>query len=252
MIYTKIKDLIRRIVRASSFGILFRGTNRFKVPNSIRCQGKKYELGCPAEVGCQWVFRDIFLDDEYGLRNLDKLPKTIIDIGANVGFFSLYAGILFPHAIIHSYEPNSRLKDYLVSNLTSIGATVFEEGIGLQSGQGQFDDADESILGKCAACEGGRITITSLSKAITRIGGTCDLLKLDCEGCEWALINDAESFSRIQQVRMEYHILDPNHSVDQLVSKFEHMGFRLIRLQDSRTYGHAWFEKAFIAPTLAT
>ena len=48
-----------------------------------------------------------YLFDEYFLRKIcrDRISK-IVDVGANVGFFSLTARSFFPLAKIHAYEPS--------------------------------------------------------------------------------------------------------------------------------------------------
>jgi FkbM family methyltransferase len=43
--------------------------------------------------------------------------KTFVDIGANVGWYSLVAAKRFPHVTVHAFEPIPRTYDYLVRNL---------------------------------------------------------------------------------------------------------------------------------------
>jgi hypothetical protein len=38
-----------------------------------------------------WVFRDIILDDEYGLSELAKKTATVLGVGGNIGLFTLWA-----------------------------------------------------------------------------------------------------------------------------------------------------------------
>lgn len=52
-------------------------------------------------------FKEIFMENAYG-RGLGKpVPKKaiIIDIGANVGFFTLFAVSNYPSARVYSFEP---------------------------------------------------------------------------------------------------------------------------------------------------
>ena len=55
-------------------------------------------------------FLSIFLDDDYYLERQNKEVSSVLDIGANLGFFSIAARNAFPNATIHSYEPNEDLK----------------------------------------------------------------------------------------------------------------------------------------------
>jgi len=104
-----ILRLFRRNLRARAMGFSFAGTSRFRAPSSFIYKSRRVSLNLPQEPGLNYDFINLILDDEYGLEKLDAKPKTIIDIGANIGLFSLWAGLCFPKAIIHSYEPNARL-----------------------------------------------------------------------------------------------------------------------------------------------
>jgi hypothetical protein len=84
----------------------------------------------PQEKSLAWVFRDLILDDEYGLTKLAKKPETVLDVGGNIGLFALWAGVNFPQATIHVYEPNPELLDSLENNAKQVGATVYSEGMG--------------------------------------------------------------------------------------------------------------------------
>jgi hypothetical protein len=50
------------------------------------------------------TFHEVFIKEDYNIR--DKIyPLNILDIGANVGFFSLYASKNYPVSKIFSFEP---------------------------------------------------------------------------------------------------------------------------------------------------
>lgn len=55
------------------------------------------------------IFFSIFLDDDYFIDRITRPVSTVLDIGANIGFFSIAARKSFPQATIHSYEPNIKL-----------------------------------------------------------------------------------------------------------------------------------------------
>ena len=75
------------------------------MPETIRLHGRRLTLSIPKEVGPRLDFINLALDDEYGLRQLPFQPRTILDVGANFGLFSLLAAHYFPKAAIHAYEP---------------------------------------------------------------------------------------------------------------------------------------------------
>lgn len=130
-----------------------------------------------------WVFRDLLLDDEYGLTELTSHPVSIMDIGGNIGLFSLWAGVNFPQARIHVYEPNLNpnlnLINSLKVNVSQVGATVFSEGISGKDGMGSLVASGESMNFQCLDRLGGDIKMVSLATAIERMGGWVDFLKID-------------------------------------------------------------------------
>lgn len=69
-------------------------------------------------------FKEIFMSESY-VKHFPDLNgvRTVIDVGANVGFFSLFAALRFPEAVIHAYEPlpsnYRRLESHCESNPSS-------------------------------------------------------------------------------------------------------------------------------------
>lgn len=224
-------------------GFFFPGTSRFKCPPRFKFRGRLVNLDVPHEATLNWVFRDVILDDEYGLQKLRTVPRTVLDVGANVGMFSLWAGLNFPAAIIHSYEPNANLRTFLDKNLSQVGAKIFAEGVGGVDGLGNFSQSGESMVGQCKVGEAGEIVVVSLQTAIERMGGAVDLLKLDCEGAEWSILDRPEVFAAVACVRMEYHLTRGGGTVERLVADFRQMGFHPVRLEHNRGFGLAWFDR---------
>jgi hypothetical protein len=78
---------------------------------------------------------------------------------------------------------------------------------------------------------------------VERLGGSVDLLKLDCEGAEWEIFDDLEPFKAVGMVRMEYHLTRPDRSLGWMIDRLTGAGFRLLRLQPNQGYGIAWFDR---------
>ena len=73
---------------------------------------------------------------------------------------------------------------------------------------------------------GGSIPQVAFSRALGRIGGRVDLVKLDCEGAEWEIFEDRESWSRVRFVTMEYH-LGQGEAHEKIVDVLRAMGFKI-------------------------
>ena len=236
-------DHASRFLRAARMGVLWNGTTRFVLPRQFTYNSRTIKIVGPEEKSLAWVFRDLLLDDEYGLRELSKKPANVLDIGGNIGLFSLWAGVNFPEATIHVYEPNPALLESLASNVGQVGATVFAEGVSGNDGCGVFIEHGESMVGQCTVAPTGDISLVSLRTAIERLGGWVDLLKIDCEGAEWEMFDDLESFKAVGMVRMEYHLTRPDRSLGWMIDQFEKIGFRLLKLQPNQGFGIAWFDR---------
>lgn len=72
--------------------------------------------------------------------------------------------------------------------------------------------------------------------ALDRLGGSADLMKLDCEGAEWEMFEDRESWSRVRFVTMEYHI-GPGEGHDKIVSALHAIAFQIRRHRPVTTFG---------------
>lgn len=76
------------------------------------------------------------------------------------------------------------------------------EAVGSQPGHVQMvETSDGSGGGTTIASEHG-IPRIGLMEAVERLGGRCDLAKIDCEGGEWDLFAAKSAWEKIQQVRM--------------------------------------------------
>ena len=170
---------------------------------------------------------DCLFHNYYGLgRQLGEL-RSILDIGANIGFFSLAARAHYPRAVIHAYEPNPRVLPLLSANATGLRVQIFPEALGAAIGTVTMDDTAESNAARTRSSpsETGIPQVT-LETAIERIGGSVDLLKLDCEGAEWEILAKAKNLDAVKNIRMEYHLFD-GQSRAQILSLLTSTGFRV-------------------------
>src|SRR4051812_17615714 len=98
--WNRFAALVRRRSAAKALGIRYSRGSEFVLPTRIVRLGTEYTLDIPNEQGVRVAFAEILLDDCYGLRSsFEKVDvKTILDVGANVGLFSLAARLAYPAA----------------------------------------------------------------------------------------------------------------------------------------------------------
>ena len=152
----------------------------------------------------------IVLNDCYGLKRF-RYIENIVDIGANIGIFSLNAAILFPNSKIYAYEPCQEALLDLENNLQQLKKVeIYPYAVGeiTQKVNLNFQEdltacsilmAGESSSQKSQVCE-----MIAFDEITAKLGGSIGLLKLDCEGSEYEIIR-ATSFEQVKYVVGEFH-----------------------------------------------
>lgn len=234
---------LRRMGNARYFRVPFLRRGSFQMPTRININGNMVELAHPAEPGIVNDFLTCFIEDEYGLGKVAKPVGSILDIGANVGFFSIAARSRFPAAQIHAYEPNPRIQSYLTRNAETVQFNVFPEAVGATEGTVSLVDASDSNQARTSAeaKTGAEVRQVAFAEVVERLGGKIDLAKIDCEGAEWGLFTAPEPWSKIRLVRMEYHLWGA-HPFDELEKKFTELGFDIVHHESSGEWGTVWCE----------
>jgi FkbM family methyltransferase len=175
--------------------------------NHVKIGGRRVDLNFPASERAtqEHEFNKIVLDDCY---QLSKLPdaSTVLDIGANIGLFALAARRAFPKAIIHCYEPNPAIISNLDAHCVQADCEYFPAAVGLKEGKVSLQKAESGTLfSKTLPGNSGQIDQVSFAAAVAKLGQV-DLLKLDCEGAEWEIFLDTETWKRVRHLTMEYHL----------------------------------------------
>lgn len=141
------------------------------------------------------VARETFGNEVYELPHGFR-PRTILDLGANIGASVLWFHRHFPDAEIHAVEADRRSLEKLRRNVASLPrVTVHHVAVAGDSGDRTFYEAQrgwESSLVAAAARGGEASTVTALTlPALIRecvSGERVDLLKIDVEGAEWEIL----------------------------------------------------------------
>jgi FkbM family methyltransferase len=124
----------------------------------------------------------------------------IIDLGANIGLFGAYALGRWPDATISSYEPDPTNVRMLTRLIAANGLqrrwSVAEVAVANRAGElrfaaGLFADSHLELVSGAAAreCDAGRV-ITVRAVDIFEQDHHADLMKIDIEGGEWAILTD--------------------------------------------------------------
>lgn len=240
MLLTRIVSCGKRRIAARRLNVPYTRASDFTPPPTIRLNGLDVPLLLPKEHGVRVAFVELLLDDCYGLRRLARRGErviTILDIGANVGLFGLAARVVFPQAVIHCYEPNAALETYLAHQAKIARYDYFLEAVGREAGRVSLDvDPTESVHSTSYSDPVGAIPQIALRTALERFGGSADLVKMDCEGAEWEILEDLESWQRVRFLALEYH-LNASADHDIIRSILVKLGYTIKRQVQVTNYG---------------
>jgi FkbM family methyltransferase len=202
--------------------------------------------------GRRWVFRlsdvymgafkGVFIDREYDCAwRFAEPPARILDLGGNIGFGSVFLADLFPQAELAVVEPDPRNLPLLRANLerNGVSARVFEGAVGPAAGSLILR------LGRnptCSSLEGTGmhdladsvpVQVLTIPMIFQQAGwDRIDLLKIDIEGAEEALLAGSEAWlDRVGAILVEIH---PNTTPDRIAGYLSRSGFLLERLGAGR------------------
>lgn len=183
-----------------------------------------------------YLFEEIFLTQDYRVEDV-RDGATIIDGGSNIGMSVLFFKWLYPAARIHAFEPGARTFECLqelvrVNGFT--GVEVHNCALAAESGPVSFySDPDQpgslrmSMVRSRMPKAEGTVTAARLSEWIT---GPVDLLKLDIEGAESAVIQEVSAAGKLRLIRnmvIEYHhhVDSDKNSLSEFLGCLEANGF---------------------------
>ena len=166
-----------------------------------------------------WVaVEEIALQQEYGFvcRLLDARQRPcVVDLGAHIGLFSLFALRCCPSAIVHSVEASRDTYEILERNSTINKRSawrVYRAAMWSRDGEVPFIDHERASTGHHVDVSGtstrpSRVAALSLATLLrARVKSDVDLLKVDIEGAEEAVLCEDPALLRsVGAVTAEIH-----------------------------------------------
>ena len=172
---------------------------------------------------------------------LDSHSAVVVDVGGYIGDFSLYAAKNLGARVI-AYEPipdnfelleaNIKVNDFgdrikawnkAVSGEPEIKINVARKDGDIHASGYMYAGSGEQIVIKCSS-----LAAVFAENNISNM----DLLKVDCEGCEYGLLLGAppETFEKIRNIVFEYHEIDGwQQNLHRLNHRLESLGYAVIQ-----------------------
>ncbi len=187
-----------------------------------------------------FLFFEIFANACY--RRQFAVPQpgdTIVDIGANIGAFTLDCAARFPSVQIEAYEPNPHafriLTENIVANRLERRVRAYAEAVSRVPGVLDLFVSDGSIIATNyphpseAAGPSSGCPAVDLRTVVARAGGTAAVVKIDAEGAEADIVEGGrETLRSVAQFVGEYHEDRVPDVLARCRSAFEQSGFAFI------------------------
>jgi FkbM family methyltransferase len=248
---TAASGLVRRIIPSSLKPLIRRGLGLPKPYNpyiaasieeqtiTFRWRDRLFTVTADRTTPLYETIAEIVDYDCYQLANTvwPNRRGYIVDIGANIGITALVLS-QFPCKQVICFEPLPSNCDALESNLARNGVEnvrVIRSAVSDVQGPGWIEVATASVGGKLALpTTADRPTIPVQCVRLQDVLALCgdadiDLLKIDCEGGEFAIVDQItpEIADRVRVITFEVHDLDSRRNRRTLASKLSRLGYRL-------------------------
>lgn len=185
----------------------------------------------------QSVLEEIFFDRDYSRieERIASAKKGILDVGAHKGFFVLYVRVFNPMVPIYAYEPEEgnfqALKRHLLENRVE---GVVAKNLALAGQEGSValhlseDSHNHTLLPVLPSFNEKKVNAVLLENVLKKMGA-CDLVKMDCEGAEFQILETAPDsvFVDVPAFFLEYHEFTPDLRVTRLKALFEKHAFKV-------------------------
>lgn len=203
-----------------------------------------YVVTCPNVNGARFPLYEIFADDAY---RMDELvagvdpDAAVLDVGGQIGSFSLALARALPQGRVHVYEASPVSAGYIRRNVGANGLTdriaVHEAAMAGEAGTFTFVDSGTAsghngltMPEEMKDARSREVTVPAQSfdgavAAARSEGRSVQVVKVDVEGAEYDIVlrSSPESWADVRKVVMEYHPVD-GHGLDELLSFFTGVG----------------------------
>jgi FkbM family methyltransferase len=165
---------------------------------------------------------EVFNDEIY---KSDFKDKEVVDIGANVGDSAIWFALNgakkvvaiepypFPYNIMLMNIKENNFSDRILALNCGVGKEKYKIRVTTEP---TFRDSDLK-----ASEKGVEISVYQLDYLIEKFG-PFDVLKTDCEGCEYDTILNSQNIRDFKQIQLEYH-----YGCEELKIKLENLGFNV-------------------------
>lgn len=227
-------------------------TRPYGMTVELRRSGLKFRVRNAMDI---WAIKETFLDrfyERYGVAV--GAGWTIVDIGAGIGDYTIFAAARHPDTVVYAFEPTPDSFELLQENVAAnhIGSVqAFQQAVWNTTGQlllniSSGDANRHTTLPESRSLSDSLVECVSLDEVFSRLEiSHCNVLKMDCEGAEFPILLGAaaSTLEKIGCIVMEFHdgITDYDHR--DLAAYLNTHGFA-VNLYPNRVHAQIGFLRA--------
>lgn len=188
------------------------------------------------------ILNEIFCDKVYTKHRSIRQGDTVIDIGANLGAFSVFAGASAKDVRVFSFEPMPDNYKRLLKNIRQNGLEeqikAFETAVagdtngrrlflGDAHGHNTTNPERENLAFDSSESKTCDVASTTLTKILKENNLNKNIfVKMDCEGAEYEIVKNVsdEDLLKIDYLSLEYH-----DGPERLEKRFAHLPYSLVK-----------------------
>ena len=174
------------------------------------------------------VFLENYLRGSWGEIGINYNNRTVIDIGANVGDTALF--FAKNGAEVYGFEPVKDLYNISLQNIELNQSLkdkihIFNYGVSYKRGKLNIEEM-RSTSGYTNDKDKYSVDIITIDDILNKYDVRQDILKIDCEGCEFGIIENCD-LSGFNDIIFEHHAVMVDSDYILLTEKLENEGFKI-------------------------
>jgi FkbM family methyltransferase len=181
-----------------------------------------------------FIYEEIFLVNAYDAHEIEIRDAIVVDIGANIGAFSLLAQEYGAKKVI-ALEPEKANFDRLTANISKYQANRIKPvmvAVGSEQGKIVYVEGSGGLARTVSTPTGSLGVLTETLPSIFKDIDKKDhvVLKIDCEGAEYDILNEdaiKDILPRVDYIYAELHEIE-GQSLSDMIVKIEDSGFDLV------------------------
>jgi FkbM family methyltransferase len=165
------------------------------------------------------VLGEVLLYGNYA-DEVEPAPRSILDLGANIGASALYFRSRFPDARIHCVEASPTIVETLRQNVAGLGVEVEHAAVADTPGTITFYESADSWSGSTSVTSGRPVEVAAVTLDDLLSRTRPDLLKIDIEGAEFDVLPTSAKLADVSMVMGEIHSTPDDPRTVAITSRF--------------------------------